>query len=161
MSNAVLRLHGPLSPALLLQFLQHLIQQSSTYFSAADSPAVFEHDVDSKDAAQLVPSTTKAQSDTVQKQVAHLVDQAVIATKMPALAISHPPTSTTAVRFPAGQVTDEVARLWDLNCPHQEEFLTDAFSLEMQAAAAALLELVPASLSCMTKSVRVGITVSR
>lgn len=155
-SNAVVRLYGPLPPALLLQCLQQLIKCSSISSSVVDSPADSKQALDTKGVAQLVLNTTQQPSETVQKQVAILVDQVVIATKVPALAIS-PPTSTTAVRFPAGQVTAEVARLWDLNCPHPEQFLTDAFSLEMQAAAAALLELVPASLPCMTKTVRVEI----
>lgn len=158
-SSAVLQHDGSIPRTLVLQFLLHLSGATShTSPLARENSAERTHGRECADLLSLLGQPKRSQ--TVQRGVAALLDQAMLAIPMPAPVKTSVP-SDFSVTHQGYAIDAEMISCWDMNNLQPENVPAKGFNLQLEAAAIALLELVPSSVPHMTKSVRNTFHVSR
>lgn len=138
----MLQLHGSVPVPLLLQILQHLTRHSRSALDLTRS-TVTEQSRGSDVVDGLAYTTLRQQLQTAQLIVT-LLDYTMLAVQLPTRKRSSGLYAGTMYK-PSETVTKDMIAIWDLNSPPVDELAQDKISLQLQAAAAALLELYPGS----------------
>ncbi|MEW5305453.1 MAG: hypothetical protein WDW36_007991 [Sanguina aurantia] len=126
--DALLQLHGPLPPALLLQFLLRVSGQTHPT-SPPDLSDSVKQRLESREDVQLWYGTKQQQqSPALRKSVSNLLNQAAEVVQSPTAAAVRRDSSLECVTYPAG-TSDALIRLWERNSPAEEHPPSDGILL--------------------------------